>query len=90
MSLCQALATPTKHQAIHRYPTRRPAEVCGEGSSTVAPSLAQAAVTLQALHMLIRLLLLQLEAPPVDQAEYTAYRTATDLREPYRSARSIL
>lgn len=44
-------ATPTKHQAIHRYPTRRPAE---------------------------------LEAPPVDQAEYTAYRTATDLREPYR------
>lgn len=26
----------------------------------------------------------QLEAPPVDQAEYTAYRTATDLREPYR------
>lgn len=28
---------------------------------------------------------MQLEAPPVDQAEYTAYRTATDLREPYRS-----
>lgn len=26
----------------------------------------------------------QLEAPPVDQAEYKAYRTATDLREPYR------
>ena len=31
-------------------------------------------------------LLLQLEAPPVDHAEYHAYRTATDLREPYRSA----
>lgn len=27
---------------------------------------------------------MQLEAPPVDQAEYNAYRTATDLREPYR------
>ncbi|DBA81590.1 hypothetical protein WJX77_006239 [Trebouxia sp. C0004] len=47
----QIPASPTQHQAIHRYPTRRPAE---------------------------------LEAPPVDQAEYTAYRTATDLREPYR------
>ena len=31
-------------------------------------------------------LTLQLEAPPVDQSEYHSYRTATDLREPYRSA----
>ncbi len=26
----------------------------------------------------------QLEARPVDEEEYRAYRTATDLREPYR------